>query len=130
MPSRLIRFLRIVTFAVIATMAASGFAHAQLGNPFASGDLFGPFRLGPGDQAIIRARVQTLLDGPAEPRTLEWQNPRSGNSGSVGLMSEFTRRSRQCRQIEYRTVPRAADLPEVEILVWCKRHDGRWRIVA
>jgi surface antigen len=122
-PRTPVRILRTLMLAAIATLAASGLAHAQYR------DVFGPIRPGPGDQTMMRERVQTLLDGPATPRTLEWRNSRTGNSGSVALMSEFTRRSQQCRQLEYRILPRANDLSQVAILVWCKQPNGRWAIV-
>ena len=120
----LVRVARVAGLAAIALGAAGGAAQAQYR------DVFGSVRPGPGDQQMVRERVQTLLDGPADPRTLDWQNPRSGNSGSVALMRETTRGTQQCRQIEYRILPRAMDRPEVAILLWCKQPNGRWQILS
>jgi hypothetical protein len=116
------RILATIAVAAVASIAAGDAAHAQYG------DVFGTIRPGPGDQPMVRERVQVLLDGPADPRTLDWQNPRTGNSGTVSLMLESTRRGQQCRQIEYRILPRAMDRPEVAILMWCKQANGRWMI--
>ena len=93
-------------------------------------DVFGSMRPGPGDQQMVRERVQILLDGPADPRTLEWDNPRSGNTGAVVLQREFMRSAQQCRQLEYRILHRSQDRPEIAILVWCKQANGRWAIVG
>jgi surface antigen len=120
----LLRMLQSLALAVVGIVAASNIAHAQYGF------VFGTVRPGPGDQQMVRDRVQELLDGPADPRTLEWQNSRTGNSGSVSLMREFTRRAQQCRQIEYRILPRAAADPQVAIILWCKQANGRWGIVS
>jgi surface antigen len=79
---------------------------------------------------MLRASVQTLLDGPADPRSIAWENSRTGNSGTVSLMREVTRRGQQCRQIEYRIQPRAMDRPEIAILLWCRQASGRWAILA
>jgi surface antigen len=118
---------RIVWLAALAMLAAVGAtrsAEAQYR------DVFGSLRPGPGDQQIVRERVQILLDGPAGPRTLDWDNPRSGNSGAVILQQEFVRSARQCRQIEYRMIHRSQDRPEIVVLVWCKEANGRWVIVG
>jgi hypothetical protein len=117
-------FVQSLALAVISTIAVSNLAHAQYGF------IFGPVRPGPGDQQMVRERVQDLLDGPADPRTLEWQNPRTGNSGTVALMRELTRNAQQCRQLEYRISPRAAADPQVAILLWCKQPNGRWGLVS
>ena len=116
------RILGAIAVAATVTLVASSAAHAQYG------DVFGSIRPGPGDQQMVRERVQTLLDGPADAQPLQWQNSRSGNSGTLTLMRETTRRGQQCRQIEYRILPRAMDRPEVAILLWCKQANGRWMI--
>lgn len=124
MSEPILRALRAMSLAAIVATAGSSLAHAQYG------EVFGTIRPGPGDQVMVRERVQTLLDGPAEPRALEWQNPRTGNSGTVTLMSETMRGNRQCRQIEYRILTRSYDRPEVAIIVWCKQPNGRWQILS
>jgi surface antigen len=118
-----VRILAAIAVIGLTSIAAGGSAHAQYGA------VFGTIRPGPGDQQMVRERVQTLLDGPADPRSLEWQNPRSGNGGTVSLMSEITRRGQQCRQVEYHILQRAHDRPEVAILLWCKQPSGRWAIL-
>jgi surface antigen len=119
-----VRALRMLSLAAAIAIGTSGLAHAQYG------EVFGTMRPGPGDQQMVRERVQMLLDGPAEPRRLEWRNPRTGNSGSVGLMGESMRGGRQCRQIEYRVLTRSYDRPEIAIIVWCKQPNGRWQILS
>ena len=114
----------LVGLAMLNLVMASRIASAQYR------DAFGSMRPGPGDQQMVRDRVQILLDGPADPRTLEWTNPRSGNSGAVILQREFVRSERQCRQIEYRIIHRSQDRPEIAMLVWCKQANGRWMIIS
>jgi surface antigen len=116
------RVMRLLALAALGLVAAAEMASAQYR------DVFGSLRPGPGDQQMVRARVQTLLDGPADPRALDWDNPRSGNSGSVILQREFARGPQQCRQIEYRIIHRTQDRPEIAVLVWCKQASGRWAI--
>jgi len=121
---RLLHAAWLLGLALLSLVAAPQIASAQYR------DVFGQMRPGPGDQQMVRERVQTLLAGPADPRTLEWDNPRSGNSGAVILQREFVRSAQQCRQIEYRIAHRSQDRPEVAILVWCKQANGRWMIVS
>jgi surface antigen len=120
------RLTVVWTFMLIALglAATAGPAAAQYR------DVFGSMRPGPGDQQMVRDRVQELLDGPATPRSLDWQNARSGNSGAVVLQMEFTRNNQQCRQIEYRIIHRSQAEPEVAVLVWCKQASGRWAIIG
>jgi len=118
------RALQTLSLAAGIAVAASGLAHAQYGA------VFGTVRPGPGDQVMMRQQVDALLDGPADPRALDWQNPRTGNSGTVTLMREFARGNRQCRQLEYRILQRTYDRPEVAIVVWCKQANGRWQILS
>ncbi len=108
--------------ASIAAIASSTAAHAQYGLTF------GTFRPGPGDAQIVGDRGRSLLDGPSDPRAVEWENARTGNRGTITLMNEVARRGQQCRQLEYRTLGRASAQPEVVILLWCRGSDGRWRI--
>jgi hypothetical protein len=116
--------IRTCTLVALGLAAIAGPAAAQYR------DVFGSMRPGPGDQQIVRGLVQDLLDGPATPRSLPWENARSGNSGAVVLQMEFTRRDQQCRQIEYRIIHRSQADPEVAVLVWCKQASGRWAIVG
>jgi hypothetical protein len=120
----LVRMLQSLGLALIGIVAASNLAHAQYGF------LFGTVRPGPGDREMVRDRAQDLLNGPADPRSLDWQNARTGNSGSVTLMRELTRRGQQCRQLEYRILPRASSDPEVAVVLWCKQPNGQWGIVS
>jgi surface antigen len=119
-----------LALARIATLVALGAAATAAPAAAQYRDVFGSMRPGPGDQQMVRTRVQDLLDGPASPRTLDWNNPRSGNSGAVILQMEFTRRDQQCRQIEYRIIHRSQADPEVAVLVWCKQASGRWAIAG
>ena len=121
---RFVRIARLLGFALLNLTVASRIADAQFR------DVFGSMRPGPGDQQMVRDRVQTLLDGPADLRALEWDNPRSGNSGAVILQRELARGDRQCRQLEYRIVHRSQAWPEIVILVWCKQANGRWMIAG
>ncbi len=119
---RAARIAATVTMVCVATIAGSGAAQAQYGLTF------GTLRPGPGDVQIVSERGRSLLEGQADPRAVEWENPRTGNHGTITLMAEVTRRGQQCRQLEYRTLGRASTQPEVVILLWCKGNDGRWRI--
>jgi surface antigen len=92
--------------------------------------VFGPVVPGPGDTQVLREQTIRLLAGSAERRSLEWDNPQSGNRGSVSLQREFTRQTQPCRQLEYRIIHRAQDRPQIGILAWRKQADGRWMIVG
>src|SRR5262245_11268021 len=78
--------------------------------------VFGPVVPGPGDAQMLEQRTQALLSGPSEPRILDWNNPRSGNRGTVTLQWEFVRQAQQCRQIEYRIINAAQDQPQIASL--------------
>jgi surface antigen len=122
----------LLGFAALGPIVAPVQAGAQ---PFSQAiggleGVFGPVVPGPGDAQMLEQRTQSLLGGPAQPRILDWSNPRSGNHGTVTLQWEFVRQAQQCRQIEYRIVNSTQDLPQVASLAWCKQGSGRWAIVG
>jgi surface antigen len=114
----------VLALALAGIVFGGGSASAQYGA------VFGSMRPGPGDQQMIRERSQALLDGPAAARGLDWDNPRSCNSGSVTLQREFERRGQTCRQLEYRIIHQSQADPEVAIVLWCRQPSGRWALVG
>ncbi|MEA2782109.1 MAG: hypothetical protein QOK29_3653 [Rhodospirillaceae bacterium] len=106
-------------------------SHAAIMNPF--GPLGLP--LTKEDFSKMNAAVTPLLDEDslALGTTREWSNPKSGNSGTVTLISRFETnfegRKLPCRKIRYHfSIRNIADPYNLEINR-CRVEDGSWKIL-
>lgn len=106
--------------------------------PPAAAQQLGPrFRNAPkltsADLAMMRELVREQLTGKPNGTTLDWNNPQSGNFGSVTLLATFRSAGRDCRRVRYAVRPAAssqtaASRTHTYVLTNCRLADGSWRL--
>jgi surface antigen len=73
------------------------------------------------------------LNGKPVRTTLYWNNPNSGNSGSVKLLRRPVRQGQECRELEHKIVAGTRETAEHRymehryILTICNQSDGSWK---
>ena len=82
------------------------------------------------DQAAAKLYTQeNVADGASE----SWDNPRTGASGSVTVVSSFHRTVRGdsllCRRLRYDVAVRGRTGTRSFLIDWCRLPDGNWKIV-
>ncbi|MGE0649276.1 MAG: hypothetical protein AB7P52_15140 [Alphaproteobacteria bacterium] len=117
-----------MSLAVIGlTMAwACAAAHAQI-NPFGQSD----FNLEPDDMALIEAAAERLYlgDGVA-PGTVEaWSNSKSGNQGTIKLVSKFQYKDMPCRRLQHEVKVVHVAAPYHFIVDRCQVSSGEWKVL-
>jgi surface antigen len=81
------------------------------------------------DLDMIHVAVTNQVHGKPSGTTATWNNPASGNSGSIKLVKKLTRNNQQCEEVEY-TV-RSGGTPiytEHYQFTSCLQPDGTWKI--
>jgi len=66
----------------------------------------------------------TVSDGA----TAKWSNPRSGNSGSITVLQNFTKADMPCRKLRYNIHLRARRGMRSYTVNWCKTASGVWKL--
>jgi hypothetical protein len=81
------------------------------------------------DLDLIRTTVQRDIHGKRADTVASWNNPASGNSGTITLLKKFTRHGKPCEQIEYRIKsPQPAVRPERYVFTSCLQPDRSWKL--
>jgi len=84
------------------------------------------------DIAIMRKIVREDFTDKPKGTTVPWDNPESGNSGTVTLLDRFPSKGRDCRRARYviKPGPRqpASVLPGDYVLTSCHMPDGTWKL--
>ncbi|MBO0711265.1 MAG: hypothetical protein J2P47_08335 [Acetobacteraceae bacterium] len=113
---------------VLAATLLPALAIAQV-NPFKT--RWGAGRLRREDIRLLMDSSQRLLAGPtlAEGQSENWNNPRTGASGSVTVERTFHRQGALCHTFAYAASVHANAVPRKGRLDWCKIGDT-WRIVS
>ncbi len=112
--------------AVVALAAfAAADAHAQLLGPSFEANI----ALSAEDMQMMRAVVTDQIHGKPVGATASWDNPRSGNSGTVRLLKKLMLGGRHCEELQYvlRTSQRLVP-PEHYVFTSCLQPDGTWKI--
>ena len=126
----------ISTMAVLACFLAMA-SPASYGQSYAEFDSSGPLgvRLNHHDLKMMTAAAQLLLTDDSLPigATREWNNPDSGDHGTVQLLKKFDYEYQgsklPCREIRYHIRSSGnADPYNIE-LNRCKVADGSWKIL-
>jgi len=94
-----------------------------------------PFRnsrigLNSADMREMNAAAARLYeqDTVADGATAQWSNPRSGNSGSITVVQNFTKADMQCRKLRYNIHLRARRGTRSYTVNWCKTASGVWKL--
>ena len=115
----------ISLFCLMALVAA-GSAVAQ-DNPWDAEDTV-QFRTS--DRASLISAGQKLYDAKAPIGTTgDWENSRSGNSGTVTLIEHFDRNDQPCIRLGCKFIAKDQDEPKHFTLRQCLDDDGKWRIL-
>jgi surface antigen len=89
-------------------------------------------KLSQSDIAIMRKIVREDFTDKPKGTSVPWQNPESGNSGTVTLLDRFPSKGRDCRRVRYLIKPGpsqpASVLPGDYVLTSCRLADGTWKI--
>ena len=116
------------------TMAATGLALMLIGGQVATAQWLGPAwetttALTSEDMEMMRTTVQRDIHGRAVGAAANWQNPASGNSGTITLLKKLTRNRKPCEQIGYQIrAARPAGNVERYIFTSCLQPDGKWML--
>lgn len=99
---------------------------AQAANPFRGSG----FQLGEGDAALLEAAAQSLyLTEIATVGTIvHWDNPETGNRGTVTLIAIHEQQGLPCRRLQHDIELRRVRDPYRFIVDRCRSGDGEWII--
>ena len=110
----------------LASLIAAGQAAAQ-DSPWDAEDSV-QFRTG--DRTALISAAQKLYDAQAPiGATGDWDNPDSGNSGTVTLIGQFDRNGQPCMRLGYKFVAKGETDPKHFTLRECLDDDGKWKIL-
>jgi surface antigen len=81
------------------------------------------------DLDMMRATVQRDIHGKPVAANASWQNPASGNSGTITLLKKLTHNGKPCEQIQYviRTTQPTGHA-ERYVFTSCHQPDGSWKL--
>ena len=116
--------LRALTLGVGALIATAP-ALAQI-NPLGPGAFSVPRE----DLGLLNAAEEKLYDPADKVGTVErWTNDKTGDSGTVTLISTFERDGMPCRRVAHDIKIRGNKTPRQFVLSRCRVADGSWKIV-
>ena len=114
----------------VCLLAAVAIATVTTGtaNPFRGSG----FQLGEGDAALLDAASRKLyLSEEVELNAVEaWENPETGNRGTVTLIEIFEHQGMPCRRLRHDIELRRTRDPFRFIVDRCKTSEGEWKILT
>jgi len=78
------------------------------------------------DWALLRKTAREALENGKDGIKAAWDNPNTGNSGSITPLNTMKRESGVCRKTRF--FNSAEGLTAIQIHVLCKQPDGKWKI--
>ena len=78
------------------------------------------------DIELIKKKARVEMNGKPEGTVLEWDNPKSGNSGSVTLLKRFSAEGRECRALRHVFNVVRAEPFRYKITI-CLQPDDTWK---
>lgn len=78
------------------------------------------------DTEIIKRKARVELSDKPEGTILEWDNPKSGNSGTVTLLKRFSIDGRECRVLRHVLNMVRAESFRYKVTI-CLQPDGTWK---
>lgn len=79
------------------------------------------------DWAIATAAGRQALNETKDGETVSWENPKSGNFGSLTPLGTATKNGETCRQL--RIVNNAKGMMGSSVYEFCQKQDGKWGAV-
>jgi surface antigen len=111
---------------IAAFVMAVALAHAA--NPLRGSS----FQLGEGDRALLETAARNLYtrDGIEVGATEKWENPQTGNSGTVTLIRKHAHQGMPCRLLQHDIVLTRTRDPYRFRVDRCRTENGEWKILA
>ncbi len=78
------------------------------------------------DIEIIKETARVEMGDKPKGTTLEWDNPKSGNSGSVTLLKRFSVEGRECRKLQHVLNIVRAESFNYKVTI-CRQPDDSWK---
>jgi surface antigen len=75
---------------------------------------------------MYKRTLNEALDSGKPGQTMEWQNPVTGNFGSVKVIKDFTRQGNACRRVE--TFAQTKQTKNRARWNFCKQPTGEWKV--
>lgn len=90
------------------------------------------FQMDPSDWALLDAAARKLyLEDRVEVGAAEtWENPETGNSGTVTLIGEHEHEGMPCRRLQHDIALARVRDPYQFMVDRCRTADGEWKILA
>ncbi len=119
--ARLPMLFLLAVFGLAATSAPAA-------NPFRGSG----FQLDEGDAALLEAAAARLYkaDDVAEGTVVMWQNPATGNKGTVTLILNHEHNGLPCRRLQHDIGLKGVRDPYRFTVDRCRTSDGEWKILA
>ena len=90
----------------------------------------GAFSVPPADLPVAREAEAKLYDPATKVGAIEkWSNPKTGDNGSVTLISAFDRQGQTCRRIAHVIKVRGEKVERQFVISRCQQPDGSWKIL-
>ncbi len=120
-----VRLTAVTILAVVIVIAAASISHAI--NPFGRAG----FELSESDVDLLKAAARKLyLTETVEVGAVEtWNNPESGNYGTVTLTLKHAYKGLPCRRLQHDIQVKTVEDPFRYIIDRCKVPDGSWKIL-
>lgn len=81
------------------------------------------------DMDLIRTTLAQQVHSKTVGTSASWNNPTSGNSGTLTLLKITQRQGQRCEQIDYRIRPPEKGTPSDHYtLTSCLQPDGSWKL--
>jgi surface antigen len=115
------------TLAVVSALVLSTAAFAQI-NPFGRA---GGGGLTADDLTLLEAASSKLyaVDSPRVGATERWNNPTSGNAGTVSLIEVFEKDGMPCRKLRHNIAMNGAKDQQVYTSNRCRVQSGEWKLL-
>lgn len=118
--------IKLIAAVLIAFTSVSPVAHAI--DPWLGPD----FKLEESDLALLKAAAEILyMTDDAEIGAAEaWNNPETGNHGTVKLIRKHEYKGMPCRELQHDIELKRSANPHRFTLDRCRTDDGEWKILA
>jgi len=97
-------------------------------NPFFTGNVDGVMSLTKGDANIMKSKWEELRDNNLIGVKKEWSNPKTGRSGSIEVLKNFTdEEGRKCKNMRYKYSRQGYEHTYTFMMDRCLDSDGKWK---
>ena len=80
------------------------------------------------DWSLLKSTARDLLDNGQDGEIREWDNPDTGNSGKIKIISSSDSDGKKCRKTAFKNIASFYSLSGQQVHRLCKQSDGTWKI--